>query len=75
MHLLTFDDMAQCTDAVVSQLLAPLVSDQQRKQALRFNHTFCRFCCLKGYELLLRCIEQLRNVTGPKGYAWTVETL
>lgn len=65
MQLQIFDDMAQCTDTAVSQLL-PMVSPQRREQALRFSHTFGRFCCLKGYELLLRCIGQLRNATDPE---------
>ena len=64
MQLLIFDDMAQCTDAEVGRLLT-LAGLQRREQALRFSHTFGRFCCLKGYELLLDCIERLRHNSDP----------
>ena len=43
--------MAQCTDEEVQRML-PLVSAQRREQALRYKHTFGRFCCLKSWLML-----------------------
>lgn len=46
-----FDHMHLCSDAEVARML-PLVSDQRRAEALRYKHTFGRFCCLKSYLML-----------------------
>lgn len=43
--------MYLCTDAEVERML-PLVSEQRRAEALRYKHTFGRFCCLKSYLML-----------------------
>jgi len=51
MQYLVFDDMTQCTDEAVKQLL-PLVPDFRREQALKYHHTFGQFCCLKSWQLL-----------------------
>ena len=51
MHVKIFDDMTQCTEAEVQRML-PLVSAQRREQALRYKHTFGRFCCLKSWLML-----------------------
>ena len=53
-----FDDMSCCSDAVVERLLA-LASDQRRRQALAYQHTFGRFVCLKAYELLRQCVDEV----------------
>lgn len=44
--------MEECTEAEVNRLL-PMVSPQRREQALRYHHTFGRYCCLKSWVLLL----------------------
>lgn len=62
MHFLIFDNMEQCSEADIARIL-PMVSLQRREQALRFSHTFGRFTCLKGYELLLQCISQAENAS------------
>jgi len=54
MLYLLFTHMECCTDAEVERLL-PLVSCQRREEALRYTHTFGRYCCLKSYEML-RCL-------------------
>lgn len=51
MLYLLFTHMEQATEANVQQML-PLVSAQRREQALRYSHTFGRFCCLKSYCML-----------------------
>lgn len=51
MRYSVFDDMGLCTEAEVRRLL-PLVSAQRREQALRFQHTFGQFVCLKSYCML-----------------------
>lgn len=43
--------MEQCTEQEVQRML-PLVSAQRREQALRYKHTFGRFCCLKSWLML-----------------------
>ena len=50
-----FDHMHLCTDEAVREML-PLVSEQRRQQALRYEHTFGRFCCLKSYLMLLELL-------------------
>ena len=51
-----FDHMHLCTDEAVRKML-PLVSEQRRQQALRYSHTFGRFCCLKSYLMLLELLS------------------
>ena len=51
-----FDHMHLCTDEAVREIL-PLVSEQRRQQALRYSHTFGRFCCLKSYLMLLELLS------------------
>ena len=51
-----FDHMHLCTDEAVREML-PLVSEQRRQQALRYSHTFGRFCCLKSYLMLLELLS------------------
>ena len=55
MRIKIFDNMAQCTDTEVQRML-PLVSAQRREQALRYKHTFGRFCCLKSWLMLQELI-------------------
>ena len=50
-----FDHMHLCTDEAVREML-PLVSEQRRQQALRYQHTFGQFCCLKSYLMLLELL-------------------
>ena len=52
-----FDDMSQCSEQEVARLL-PLVSSQRREQALRYQHTFGQFCCLKSYVLLCQVLTE-----------------
>ena len=51
-----FDHMHLGTDEAVREML-PLVSEQRRQQALRYSHTFGRFCCLKSYLMLLELLS------------------
>lgn len=64
MRVVVFDSMEEGTEAEVQRLL-PLVSDQRREQALRYKHTFGRFCCLKSWEMLS---EQLNTSYQPAKY-------
>lgn len=57
MDYLLFDDMAQCTETEVAQLL-PLVSVQRREQALRYKHTFGQYTCLKSYLMLVGLLRR-----------------
>ena len=50
-----FDHMHLCTDEAVREML-PLVSEQRRQQALRYQHTFGQFCCLRSYLMLLELL-------------------
>ena len=49
--------MEEGTDAEVQRLL-PLVSAQRREQALRYKHTFGRFCCLKSWLMLYDLMDE-----------------
>ncbi len=51
MKYLVFDDMTECGEAAVQQLLEQ-VPAFRREQAMRFSHTFGRFCCLKAWQML-----------------------
>ena len=50
-----FDHMHLSSDEAVREML-PLVSEQRRQQALRYQHTFGQFCCLKSYLMLLELL-------------------
>ena len=50
--------MSRCTEEEVQRML-PLVSAQRREQALRYKHTFGRFCCLKSWLMLQELIGQM----------------
>lgn len=39
--------------------MLPLVSAQRREQALRYKHTFGRFCCLKSWLMLQELMGQM----------------
>jgi 4'-phosphopantetheinyl transferase len=52
-----FDRMDECSEVEVERML-PLVSAQRREQALRYKHTFGRFCCLKSWLMLKQMMEQ-----------------
>ena len=56
MEILIFDHMDQCTETEVQRML-PLVSAQRREQALRYKHTFGRFCCLKSWLMLFEYVK------------------
>lgn len=56
MKVVVFDRMEECTEAEVIRMSA-LVSDQRRKQAMRYKHTMGRFCCLKSWVLLRDLLE------------------
>ena len=61
--------MTQCTEQEVARLL-PLVSDQRRQQALRYNHLFGQFCCLKSYELLMQLLNPSLYTLHPTPYTF-----
>ncbi|MCQ2348256.1 MAG: 4'-phosphopantetheinyl transferase superfamily protein [Paludibacteraceae bacterium] len=54
MQYVIFDDMTQCTEERVQELL-PMVSAQRQAYALRYKHTFGRFCALQSWLM----VEQL----------------
>lgn len=58
MEILIFDHMEQATEAEVQRLL-PLVSAQRREQALRYKHTFGKYCCLKSWMMLKEGLEAM----------------
>lgn len=58
-----FDDMTQCTDAMVECML-PLVPEWRREQALAFSHTFGRFACLKSFLMLKSLLYSEFNYNG-----------
>lgn len=58
MRVAIFDHMEEATEAEVQRML-PLVSEQRREQALRYKHTFGRFCCLKSWMMLNELLEQV----------------
>ena len=57
MQVLLFDNMDQCTEQEVERML-PLVSTQRREQALKYKHTFGKFCCLKSWLLLYDMLDE-----------------
>ena len=50
--------MDECTEAEVQRMM-PLVSEQRRGQAMRYKHTFGRFCCLKSWLMLMELMNEL----------------
>jgi 4'-phosphopantetheinyl transferase len=52
-----FDDMTQCSEQEIARLL-PLVSAQRREQALRYQHVFGQYCCLKSYQMLCELLAE-----------------
>ena len=60
MKVLVFDRMEECTEAEVQRML-PLVSAQRRDQALRYKHTFGKFCCLKSWLLLQELVGEMAD--------------
>ena len=48
-----FDDMTQCTQDDILRLKA-IASPQRLTQAMRFEHIFGQWACLKSYEMLLQ---------------------
>ena len=62
MRIKIFDHMDQCTEAEVQRML-PLVSAQRREQALRYKHTFGRFCCLRSWLMLQELIGPFADWT------------
>ena len=56
-----FDDMTQCSEQTVARML-PLVSPQRREQALRYQHIFGQFCCLKSYLMLCELLREWGGV-------------
>ena len=41
--------------------MLPLVSAQRREQALRYKHTFGKFCCLKSWLLLQELVGKMAD--------------
>jgi len=58
MQYLIFDDMTQCTEQAVKDLLPQMPSFRQ-EQALKYRHTFGQFCCLKSWHLLQTLLQPL----------------
>ncbi|MBQ9297290.1 MAG: 4'-phosphopantetheinyl transferase superfamily protein [Paludibacteraceae bacterium] len=56
MQVALFDEMNRCSEAEVLRMI-PLVSTQRREQALRYKHTFGRFCCLQSWLMLAELLE------------------
>ena len=56
-----FDNMSQCSEQEIARLL-PLVSAQRREQALRYQHSFGQFCCLKSYVMLCELLQEWARV-------------
>ena len=55
MRYTIFDHMTEGTEQEVARLL-PMASQQRREQALRYQHLFGQYCCLKSYELLMELL-------------------
>lgn len=55
MRYTIFDHMEECTEREVARLL-PMVNQQRREQALRYQHLFGQYCCLKSYEMLMELL-------------------
>ena len=55
MRYTIFDHITEGTEQEIARLL-PMVSQQRREQALRYQHLFGQYCCLKSYELLMELL-------------------
>ncbi len=53
--------MTQCSEQTIARLL-PMVSIQRREQALRYQHSFGQFCCLKSYVMLCELLQEWARV-------------
>ena len=53
--------MTQCSEQTIARML-PLVSPQRREQALRYQHIFGQFCCLKSYLMLCELLREWGGV-------------
>lgn len=53
--------MTQCSEQTIARML-PLVSPQRREQALRYQHIFGQFCCLKSYLMLCKLLREWGGV-------------
>lgn len=56
MRYLIFDNMNECTEQAVTNML-PLVSPQRQEQALKFRHVFGQFACLKSFVMLSELMQ------------------
>ena len=54
--LLIDDDMKKCTEQEVDRLLR-IVPSPRRDEALRYSHTFGRYCCLRSWEMLSMLLQ------------------
>lgn len=66
MQYAVFDDMDCCTDEAVERLL-PVVSASRREYALRYAHTFGRFCTLQSWLMLQPVLGDREWQKGPHG--------
>ena len=55
--LLIDDDMKKCTEQEVERLLR-IVPSPRRDDALRYKHTFGRYCCLRSWEMLMELLSR-----------------
>ncbi|MBR6116329.1 MAG: 4'-phosphopantetheinyl transferase superfamily protein [Paludibacteraceae bacterium] len=55
--LLIHDDMSQCTEQEVTRLLQ-IVPAPRCDEALRYKHTFGRYCCLRSWEMLSELLRR-----------------
>lgn len=67
LEITLWDRMEECTPDEVARLL-PLVSSQRREQALRYSHTFGRYCCLKSWLMLRELMEKEHWTMGDFAY-------
>ena len=65
MVYLIFDDMNQCSEQEVARLL-PFASPQRREQAMRYQHIFGQFCCLKSYVMLCELLTEWGRINQQK---------
>ena len=60
MELRIYDNMEQCTDEAVNNML-PIVPDWRRDKALKYKHTFGKFACLKSFVMLQEMVRTITN--------------
>jgi 4'-phosphopantetheinyl transferase len=53
--------MSECSEQEIARLL-PLVSEQRKEQALRYQHSFGQFACLKSYLMLCELLTEWGRV-------------